>query len=226
MILVIPFAGVLKDVPLATLAAILIFIALRLFHVRDLLAIARFNRFEFALAAVTLAHRGAHRGGTGHRGRRRPRHPRPHPPQRPPPAARARAYPGHHQLAAPMSSIRARSWCPASLAAALRDADLVRQRHAFPRGGAPSCGDPAQPVRVFVLDTIGMSDIDFTGTRALGHVLDLCEREHIAFGIARAGVHLHESLRRSGLAARIGADHFYSTVDAAVTALAEPPPPA
>ena len=54
VLLLIPFAGVLKDVPLATLAAILIFVALRLFHVRDLVAIARFDLFEFALAAITL----------------------------------------------------------------------------------------------------------------------------------------------------------------------------
>ena len=55
VVILIPFAGVLKDVPLATLAAILIFVVLlRLFSVNDLIAIYRFNRFEFALAAVTL----------------------------------------------------------------------------------------------------------------------------------------------------------------------------
>ena len=43
-----------RDVPLATLAAILIFVALRLFRVRDLVAIARFSVWEFALAAVTF----------------------------------------------------------------------------------------------------------------------------------------------------------------------------
>ena len=43
-----------KDLPLATLAAILIYVALRLFKGSDLAAIARFDRFEFALAAVTL----------------------------------------------------------------------------------------------------------------------------------------------------------------------------
>jgi MFS superfamily sulfate permease-like transporter len=84
----------------------------------------------------------------------------------------------------------------------------------------------AAPVRVFVLDTVGQSDIDFTGTRALTRVLDRCARDGIAFGIARAGDHLHESLRRSGQAARIGEDHFFPTVDEAVRALAgEGPPP-
>jgi MFS superfamily sulfate permease-like transporter len=77
---------------------------------------------------------------------------------------------------------------------------------------------------VFVLDTIGMSDIDFTGTSAMSQVIDLCEREGIAFGIARSGVHLHDSLRRAGLAARIGEDHFFTSVNEAVTALADGPP--
>jgi MFS superfamily sulfate permease-like transporter len=73
---------------------------------------------------------------------------------------------------------------------------------------------------VLVLDTIGMSDIDFTGTHALSRVVSTCERDDILLGIARAGRHLQASLRRSGLAARIGEDHFYDTVDAAVSALA------
>jgi hypothetical protein len=38
-------------------------------------------------------------------------------------------------------------------------------------------------------------------------------------------VHLHNSLRRSGLAARIGEDHFFTSVNEAVTALASGPPP-
>ena len=58
-----------------------------------------------------------------------------------------------------------------------------------------------QPVRVFVLDTIGMSDIDFTGIRAMSEVVDLCERDGITFGIARSGVQLRDNLRRCGLAA-------------------------
>ena len=54
VVVLIPFANVLRDVPLATLAAILIFVAVRLFNVHDLRAIVRFDLFEFALAAVTL----------------------------------------------------------------------------------------------------------------------------------------------------------------------------
>ena len=224
VILLIPFSGVLKDVPLATLAAILIYIASRLFNGRELLAIAHFNLFEFGLAAVTLVTVvlvGVEQGiGVAVALAILDR-------------IRLSARPQLHRMGRipGTTSWQRRDARPERRAgagrrgSALRDADLVRERHALPRRGVPlSCGKLPEPVRVFVLDTIGMSDIDFTGTRAMGQVLDLCERERIAFGIARAGVHLRDSLRRSGLAARIGEDHFYPTVDAAVTALAEPPP--
>ena len=220
----IPFANVLRDVPLSALAAILIFIALRLFQWRDLAAIARFNRFEFALAMVTLltvALVGVEQGigvavGLAILDR-----------------IRLSARPQLHVLGRIPGTTSWQRWAldPSALqepgvlavlfatpiwyANAIRFRDEVTDavRH------APS------PVRVFVLDTIGMSDIDFTGTRALREVLVLLERESIAFGVARAGVHLHESLRRSGLAARIGEDHFFATVDEAVTTLAAEPPP-
>ena len=55
-------------------------------------------------------------------------------------------------------------------------------------------------------------------------MLDACDRDHIRFGVARAGDHADRSLRRSGIAARIGEAHFYSTVDDAVTDLAAGPP--
>ena len=54
VLLFLPFADVLKDLPLSMLAAVLIFVAFRLFKWRDLVSIARFDLFEFALAAVTL----------------------------------------------------------------------------------------------------------------------------------------------------------------------------
>jgi SulP family sulfate permease len=73
--------------------------------------------------------------------------------------------------------------------------------------------------RIVVLDAIGMTDVDFTGSRALGRVLDAAARRHIAFGVARAGGHLRETLQRSGLLARIGEERFFSTVNEAVTSL-------
>ena len=224
MVVLIPFAGVLKDVPLAALAAILIFVALRLFNVRDLVAIARFSRLEFALATVTLLTVvlvGVEQGigvavGLAILDRIRvSARPQLHVLGRIPGSTswqRRTLDPSAEEVPGVLVALFA---TPIWYANAIRFRDEVRAalRH------APG------PVRVFVLDTVGMSDIDFTGTRALSQVLDLFEHEGIAFGIARAGVHLRDSLRRSGLAARIGEDHFFTTVDEAVTALASGPSP-
>ncbi len=225
IVLFIPFANVLRDVPLATLAAILIFVALRLFRVGDLVAIARFNLFEFGLATVTLlavALIGVEQGigvavGLAILDRiRLSARPRLHVLGRIPGTTswqRAALDPAAEQLPGTLVALFATPIWYAN-AVHFRDEVFDVLRHA-----------PA-PVRVFVLDTVGMSDIDFTGTRSFGQVIDLCERDGIAFGIARAGVHLHDSLRRAGLVARIGEDHFFTSVDGAVTALASGPPPA
>ena len=131
ILVLIPFADVLRDVPLATLAAILIYVALRLFRVGDLVAIARFNVFEFALAAVTLLTVvlvGVEQGiavavGLAILDRIRL--------QRAPAAARAGASPGHHQLAA-LGPRSERGAGAGHRRGALRHPDLVRQRHPFP----------------------------------------------------------------------------------------------
>ena len=224
VILLIPFANVLKDVPLATLAAILIFVALRLFRVRDLIAIARFNLFEFGLAAVTLLTVvlvGVEQGigvavGLAILDRiRLSARPQLHVLGRLPGTTswqRSALDPSAEQVPGIMVALFA---TPIWYANAVRFREEVSDALVHAPG----------PVRVFVLDTIGMSDIDFTGTHSMSQVVDLLEREGIAFGIARSGVHLHDSLRRSGLAARIGEDHFFTSVNEAVTALAAGPPP-
>jgi MFS superfamily sulfate permease-like transporter len=83
---------------------------------------------------------------------------------------------------------------------------------------------PDARIRVLVIDTVGMSDLDFTGARVLARVLDRCARDNVEVGFARAGEHLQRSLRRSGLIDRIGEDHLFPAVNEAVTALAPGPP--
>jgi MFS superfamily sulfate permease-like transporter len=73
--------------------------------------------------------------------------------------------------------------------------------------------------KVIVLDAIGMSDIDYTGARALHEELDELDRRQISFAVARAGEHMQLSLARSGLLQRIGPDRLFPAVDGAVTAL-------
>jgi sulfate permease, SulP family len=224
VIVLIPFADVFRDVPLATLAAILVFVALRLFRGRDLIAIARFNLWEFALAGVTfltVALVGVEQGigvavGLAILDR-----------------IRLSARPQLHVLGRIPGTT---SWAPhlpnspagqvpgilvLLFATPLWYGNATNFREEVTRALARAPG-----TRVLVLDTIGMSDVDYTGSRALGEVLNECERRHVAFGLARAGDHARESLRRSGLALRIGESRFYDSVNEAVTELAgEPPPP-
>ncbi len=75
------------------------------------------------------------------------------------------------------------------------------------------------PPQAVVLDAFGMHDIDYTGSRELSELLDNLEREKIRFVLARAGKTVRENLSRSGLLARIGPEHLYSSADAAVAAI-------
>jgi high affinity sulfate transporter 1 len=222
VVLLIPVAGVLKDVPLATLAAILIFVAFKLFRWRDLLAIARFDAFEFALAAVTLLAVvliGIEQGvvvavGLAILDR-----------------IRLTARPQLHVLGRIPGTT---SWTPTMAAPdATQVPGVLVVLFATPLWYANAAhfrdmvegalGRADTPIRVLVIDTIGMSDLDFTGSRALARVLDRCARDDIAVGFARAGEHVQRSLRRSGLMDRIGEDHFFPAVNEAVSALAPGP---
>jgi sulfate permease, SulP family len=225
VVLLIPVANVLKDVPLATLAAILIFVALRLFHPGDLRAIARFDLFEFGLASVTLLTVvlvGVEQGigvavGLAILDR-----------------IRLSARPQVHVLGRIRGTT---SWAPVSpdfpteevpgVLVLLFATPLWYANAGHFRDDVAGALAHAPGTRVLVLDTIGMSDVDFTGSRALDHVLTECDRQHVAFGMARAGDNVREILRRSDLAQRIGESHFYPSVDEAVAALTgggRPPP--
>jgi SulP family sulfate permease len=218
VLVLVPAASLLKDVPLATLAAVLIFVATRIFHVRDLMAIARFDRFELGLAVVTLltvALVGVEQGigvavGLAILDR-----------------TRLTARPQLHVLGripdttswAPLSGNVDAAQVPSVLAVLFATplwyANAVHFRAQLTDSLARAVGTP----RLVVLDALGMSDVDYTGSRALGAVLDELDRDHMAFAVARAGEHAREGLRRSGLLARIGEDHFFPSVDEAVRAL-------
>ncbi len=225
VLLLIPVANILEDVPLTTLAAILIYVALRLFKPGDLRAIARFDPFEFGLTTVTLLAVvliGVEQGiavavGLAILDR-----------------VRLSAQPQLHVLGRIPSST---SWAPLSkqfpaaevpgVLVLLFATPLWYANAVHFRDEVVGALERAPDTRILVLDTLGMSDVDFTGSRALGHVLDACERAHVAYGVARAGDHLRDMLQRGGLAQRIGDHHFYQSVNEAVTALADesPSPP-
>ncbi len=167
VLLLIPVADVLRDVPLATLAAILIFVAIRLFNPGDLVAIARFDPFEFGLTAITLLTVvliGVEQGigvavGLSILDR-----------------IRLSARPQLHVLGRLPGTT---SWAPLSpdfpatelpgvlvllFATPLWFANAVHFREEVARALAHAPGT----TRVLVLDTIGMSDVDFTGVAGVG----------------------------------------------------------
>ena len=216
--LLVPAAGLLRDVPLATLAGVLIFVATRIFHSRELVAIARFDLFEFGLTVITLltvALVGVEQGigvavGLAVLDR-----------------TRLSARPQLHVLGrisgttswAPLSSAADAAQVPGVLvvlfATPLWYANAVHFRANVDRALARAEGIP----KLLVLDAMGMSDIDYTGSRALREVLDKLDRDHIEVAVARAGTHLRQGLVRSGLAERIGAERFFDSVGEAVTVL-------
>jgi high affinity sulfate transporter 1 len=221
LLLLIPAAGVLKDVPLATLAAVLIFIATRIFHVGDLVAIARFDRFEFGLALITLltvALIGVEQGigvavGLAILDRTRL-------------SARPQLHvlgriPGTTSWVA-LSASKDAAQVPGVLAVLFATplwyANAIHFRSQVEASLKRAQGTP----HLLVLDALGMHDLDYTGSRALGEILDELDAGHITFAVARAGQHARDGLRRSGLLTRIGTDHLFPSVDEAVRALGPP----
>ncbi len=218
VVLLIPAAALLQDVPLATLAAVLIFIAGQIFHVRELTAIAKFDRFEFALAMVTLftvALVGVEQGIV---------------------IAVALAILDRTRLSdRPALHVLGRitgttSWTPVSgaedaaqlpgvlvvlFATPLWYADAARFRTELDAAKKRAIG----PLRVVVLDTIGMSDIDYTGSRTLGEVLDQLDRDSVRFAMARTGSRVRAGLERSDLLGRIGRQNLFASVNEAVLTL-------
>lgn len=218
VVLLIPAAGLLRDVPVATLAAVLFVVAARIFPVRDLAAIARYDLVEVALALVTLltvALAGVEQGIA---------------------VAVALAILDRARLSArPQLHVLGRiqgttSWVPLSTDSNAAEVDGVRvvlfatplwyaNAQHFREQMAAALHGTAEAPRQVVLDTVGMTDIDFTGSRALRTVLDDLDRRHIGFSVARVGARAYRSLERGGFVERIGPSRFFPSVGEAVSAV-------
>jgi sulfate permease, SulP family len=214
----IPAAGLLKDLPLATLAGVLVAVASRIFRVRDLVAIARFDPFEWGLAVVTLlavALIGVEQGigvavALAILDRTRL-------------SARTHLHvlgriPGTTSWA-PLSSRQHPVPEPAVLVVLFASALWYANASHFSTQFEAALAESNPAPRAVVLDAIGMSDIDFTGTRALRDLMDQLDGRGLNFAVARAGDHLRGNLQRAGLAARIGDERFFGSVDQAVRSL-------
>ena len=219
LVVVLVATGLLRDLPRATLGAILVFVATRLFRIPDFRAIARFDVLEFALAVVTLlavALFGIEVGvvvalvlSLADRTRR---------------AARPRdvilgRVPGTDHWIPPDVG-RPTEQVPGIIVYLLYaplwygNADYIRLR-------VRAIVDSVDlPVHAFILNANAMSDIDFTGARALGDLATELQARGVTLAIARASHLVHHDLKHSGLLPTIGSHRLFATVEDAVSALA------
>lgn len=212
--------GLLRDLPQATLGAILVFVATRLFRLRDFVSILRFDPLELALAVVALlvvTFFGIEQGvvaamllSLADRTRRA---------ARPRDAVLGREPGTAHWI--PPDIGRATEQVPGVLVYLIyaplwygnADAVSLRVRHLI--------DSAADPVHALVLDADGMSDIDYTGAQRLGELATELKGQGVTTAIARTSHLVHRDLEHSGLLADIGPDHLFASVEEAIEALAK-----
>jgi high affinity sulfate transporter 1 len=218
VVLIVAAAGALADLPLATLGAVLIYVALRIFRVGELRAIYRFDKAEFGVALATLGTVVVFGVGPGvllaillsilYRTWRSSR----------PRDALLGRLPGTTVWWARQERTDAqlvpgvvayRFDAPLYFANAARFRDRVRELVA----AAPSTAC------LFVLDASGIEDVDYTGGRMLLQVVHELHAGGVDFAVARATGEAPLDTARAGLRRHIGDDHLFLTVDDAVRAL-------
>jgi len=214
--------GLLRELPEATLGAILVFVATRLFRIGDLRSILRFDRIEFGLAVVTLlavAVVGIEQGvvlamllSLAERTRRT---------ARPRDAVLGRVPGTDHwipnDVGRPTESVPGivvyLVYAPLWYGNAAYVADRLRRL----------VDSAAEPVRGLVLDADAMSDIDYTGARTLGELAAELRQNGVAVAIARSSHLVHHDLKHSGLLRSIGRDRLFASVEDAVDVLSRQP---
>lgn len=217
LLVILVATGALKDLPQATLGAILLFVATRLFRVRDLASIWRFDRLEFALALITLsavAFLGIEQGVLV--------------------AMLLSLAERTWRVARPRDAVLGREpgtdhWIPPDIGhpteqvpgvvVYLLYAPLWYGNADYVRSCIREIVDSAKPaVRTLVLDAVGISDIDYTGARMLGELAKELADQGVATSIARSSHLVHRNLKRGGLLKSIGPDRLFTSVADAVAA--------
>jgi MFS superfamily sulfate permease-like transporter len=218
VVVVLALSGLLKNLPDATLGAILIFISTRLFDVDQLRRVFRFDRFEFALAVITILVVGVvgiEQGVV---------------------VAIVLALVLRTRLTArPRGAILGREpgtvhWIPRDIG---RPTETVPGVVVYLLYAALWYGnvryvltrvreelDAMDHPRAFIFDADGVSDIDYTATQEVEQFVDALSKEGIAFGVARASHLVHQDLKYSGLLQRLGPNRLFTSVQDAVQALA------
>jgi sulfate permease, SulP family len=79
------------------------------------------------------------------------------------------------------------------------------------------------PARLIVLEATGILEIDFTAAQILSDLIRKCHAEGVDFAVARLeSIRAHDAVTRYGIAALLGPDHIFRTVEEAIGALRRP----
>jgi sulfate permease, SulP family len=206
---------VLADLPEATLGAILIFVATRLFHFDQLFAVWRYDHFEFALGLLTgavVALVGIEQGIV---------------------VAAVLALAQRTRLAArPRDAILGREpgtdhWIPLDVGQPTEEVPGVvvymlyapvwygNAGHVRARVLDAVSGKSDTPVRALVFDADGVSDVDYTGAQELRRLIATLTERGIGFYVARSSQEVHHDLSLGGL---LTGGRIHATVADAVAA--------
>lgn len=220
-------SGALSRVPQAALAGVLLYVAGRLFRVRDLVRVFRFDRIEFAIGVLTVLAvvvLGIERAiivamalslAVRVRDEARPR----------------------DTLMG--QEIGTDHWIPTDIGRPTRQVPglivylvyapvwYANAAHVVARlRRLLAASDP--PARAVVIDVAAVPDIDFTAAAALRDLLTDLDARGVRVAVARASHRVHHELKHAGLLPLLEGGEAYLSVEEAVDAVrpgAEPAPP-
>ncbi len=78
--------------------------------------------------------------------------------------------------------------------------------------------EAATPVHEVLIPAHQINQLDSTGADQLAKLQPELEEQRIGFSVAEAKSGLRETMRRTGLEDKIGADHFYESIEDGVQA--------
>lgn len=214
-------ASLLSDIPEAALAGVLLFVALRIVRVRQILAIYRQSFGEFLLVVATF---GAIALLPIEQG-----------------VAIGIALSLFHGI---WSATRSRVlffervpgttiWWPPSpakpgetlsgvIVAAIQSPLSFLNAYSFRSGILAGLHRRPEPTTLVILEASAILDIDFTAAQVLRNLIRQCHTNQIDFAIARLeSMRAQEALNRFGIDAELGPDRLFRSVDEAVRTLGE-----
>jgi len=217
--------GLLRLVPQAALAGVLLFVALRIVRIGQMVAIARASPAEFLLVLATAAGivflpiEGGVALGVGlsilnglwasARVRVRP----------------MRRIPGTTVWwPTPASASPGGDAVPGVAVLSFAAPLTFLNADAFAQDFLVRAGTGPDGVRVAILEAAGIVEIDFTGAQALRAVVEACREKGVAFAVARLeSVAAQEAFERLGLRDMVGPDHIFDSVAQAIETLRSEP---